>query len=58
MGGEEFSDGASEILFEQVIQIDDGAFEEIREFGCNCGLADSHEACEEDIFHRKINYIR
>ena len=55
MGGEEFGDGAAEILFEQVVQIDGGTFEEIREGGGDGRLAGSHEACEEDIFHENAN---
>ena len=55
MGGEEFGDRAAEILFEQVVQIDGGTFEEIREGGGDGRLAGSHEACEEDIFHENAN---
>ena len=55
MGGEEFGDGAAEFLFEQVVQIDGGAFEEIREGGGDGRLAGSHEASEEDIFHENAN---
>ena len=38
-------------LEEQGVEIDGGAFENIRESGGDGCLAGSHEACEENIFH-------
>ena len=57
MGGEEFGDRASEVFFEQVVQIDGGAFEKIREGGGDGRLAGPHEACEENIFHGNATRI-
>ena len=51
MCGKIVGDAAAEFVFKQGVQIDGGAFENIRESGGDGCLAGSHEACEENIFH-------